>query len=107
MNFKILSTPPFERELKRLSKKYTSIKGDLSALIILLMNDPNTGKPLGNNCFKIRMGITSKNRGKSGGARVITYVKITDEIIYLLSIYDKADTDSIADNEILSRIKDM
>ncbi len=53
------------------------------------------------------MGITSKNRGKSGGARVITYVKITDEIIYLLSIYDKADTDSIADNEILSRIKDM
>jgi hypothetical protein len=53
------------------------------------------------------MAIASKNKGKSGGARIITYVKIVDEIIYLLSIYDKADIDSITDNEILSRIKDL
>lgn len=105
MKFNILSTPPFERELKKLSKKYPSVKSDLSALIPLLKNEPGIGKPLGNNCYKIRMAIASKNKGKSGGARIITYVKIVDAIIYLLSIYDKADIDSITDNEIANRIK--
>jgi hypothetical protein len=53
------------------------------------------------------MAISSKNKGKSGGARIITYLKILDEIIYLISIYDKSDTDSISDNELLGRIKDI
>jgi len=53
------------------------------------------------------MAITSKNKGKSGGARIITYLKILEEIIYLISIYDKSDTDTITDKEIISRIKDL
>jgi mRNA-degrading endonuclease RelE of RelBE toxin-antitoxin system len=107
MSFKILPTPPFERELKKLSKKYVSIKSDLSQLIDSLLKDPTIGQALGNNCFKIRIAISSKNKGKSGGARVITYVKIVDATIYLLSIYDKADTDTITDNELLNRVKDL
>jgi mRNA-degrading endonuclease RelE of RelBE toxin-antitoxin system len=107
MSFNILPTPGFGRELKKLSKKYTSIKNDLSQLLVALASDPALGQPLGNNCYKIRMAISSKKKGKSGGARVITYVKIVDEVIYLLSIYDKSDTDSITDNELLSRIKDL
>jgi mRNA-degrading endonuclease RelE of RelBE toxin-antitoxin system len=105
MSFKILSTPPFERELKKLAKKYPSLKKDLNAFVDNLIADPQSGKALGNNCFKIRLAITSKNKGKSGGARVITYVKVVDEIIYLVSIYDKADTDTISDAEVLNRIK--
>ncbi|SDE32545.1 mRNA-degrading endonuclease RelE, toxin component of the RelBE toxin-antitoxin system [Mucilaginibacter pineti] len=105
MSYKILLTPSFERELKKLSKKYLSLKGDLSVLLTLLKEDPTTGKSLGNDCYKIRLAISSKNKGKSGGARVITYVKIVDEVIYLISIYDKSDTDSISDNEILSKMK--
>jgi mRNA-degrading endonuclease RelE of RelBE toxin-antitoxin system len=105
MNFKIVPTPEFERELKKLSKKYLSLKGDLLDLLVSLNSDPITGKALGNDVYKIRLAITSKNKGKSGGARVITYVKIIDEVIYLISIYDKSDTDTISDNEILRRVK--
>jgi mRNA-degrading endonuclease RelE of RelBE toxin-antitoxin system len=107
MSFNILPTPLFDRELKRLSKKYLSVKSDLSLLLADLGKNPNAGKALGNNCFKIRMAISSKNKGKSGGARVITYVKIVDEAIYLLSIYDKSESDTISDAELLSRIKGL
>lgn len=107
MSFKISPTPLFEKELKRLSKKYTSIKSDISAEIFSLMENPTMGKALGNNCFKIRMAISSKNRGKSSGARIITYVKIIDEIIYLIAIYDKSESDTISDRELSSRIKDL
>lgn len=107
MSFNISPTPIFERELKRLAKKYVSLKADLSKEIKTLMKNPTTGTPLGNNCFKIRMAISSKNKGKSGGARIITYVKIVDEIIYLISIYDKSESESITDEELESRIKGL
>ncbi|HZY37006.1 MAG TPA: type II toxin-antitoxin system RelE/ParE family toxin [Mucilaginibacter sp.] len=107
MSFKVIPTPLFERELKKLSKRYSSIKSDLAATIVSLKENPSLGESLGNNCFKVRMAISSKNKGKSGGARVITYVKIVDEIIFLISIYDKSDADSISDKELLSRVKDL
>jgi len=53
------------------------------------------------------MAITSKKKGKSGGARIITYVQIIDEQIYLLSIYDKSEITTITDNEIIGRINDL
>ncbi len=107
MSFKIIPTLAFERELKKLSKRHSSIKTDLSSLIISLKDGSDLGKALGNNCFKIRMAISSKNKGKSGGARVITYVKIIDEVIYLISIYDKSDTDTITDEELRTRIGEL
>jgi hypothetical protein len=45
--------------------------------------------------------------GKSGGARIITHVKIMDEKVYLLSIYDKSDQTSISDKEILTRLNSI
>ena len=107
MSFKIVLTPEFERESKKLSKKHLSLKKDLLNLLKSLTIDPTTGKALGNDVYKIRLAITSKNKGKSGGARVITYVKIIDEVIYLISIYDKSDADTISDNEIKSRVKNI
>ena len=56
--------------------------------------------PLGNNCYKIRMAISSKNKGKSGGSRVITFVKISQTTVYLLSIYDKSEKENISDSEL-------
>jgi mRNA-degrading endonuclease RelE of RelBE toxin-antitoxin system len=105
MSFEIIATPPFEKELKQLFKKYPSIKKDIAALGAELLNNPKLGVPLGNDCYKIRMAISSKGRGKSGGARVITHVKITATAIFLLSIYDKAETSTITDEELLSRLK--
>ncbi|EON74683.1 hypothetical protein ADIS_4794 [Lunatimonas lonarensis] len=58
------------------------------------------GMPLGNSCYKIRLAITSKGKGKSGGARVITHFYVADNTVFLLSIYDKSDQDTISDNQI-------
>ena len=107
MSFSIIPTHAFERELKRLAKKYPSFKKDFAELLFSLKDNPDTGKSIGNNCFKIRMAISSKNKGKSGGARIITYVKVIEEAIYLISIYDKSETETITDRELLSRIESL
>ena len=107
MSFNIIPTPPFEKELKQLAKKYPSLKKDLSSLASKLQDDPKMGTPLGNNCYKIRMAISSKGRGKSGGARVITYVQIVETNIFLLSIFDKADAANISDKILLDRLKGL
>jgi len=107
MSFNVIPTPEFAREFKRLSKKYPSLKSDLTSLSNALKENPETGKSLGNNCYKIRMAISSKNKGKSGGARVITFAKIVESVIYLLSIYDKSEIESISDADLLSRIKEL
>jgi hypothetical protein len=65
------------------------------------------GIAIGNDCYKIRMAITSKGKGKSGGARVITFVQIIETTIYLLSIYDKADTSNISDKILKERLKGL
>jgi mRNA-degrading endonuclease RelE of RelBE toxin-antitoxin system len=107
MSFNIIPTPLFEKELKQLAKKYPSIKNDLISLAEMLQKYPHTGIPLGNNCYKIRIAITSKGKGKSGGARVITYVQITKTNIFLLAIYDKADMESITNYELRERLKGL
>lgn len=100
MSYKIETIRTFDKQIKRLSKKHSSIKKDLLTLVHDLMANPQKGAPLGKNCFKIRLSITSKGKGKSGEARVITYVQIIDEIIYLLSIYDKSEKDTLIEGEI-------
>ena len=55
---------------------------------------------MGRGCYKIRFAITSKNRGKSGGARVVTCVKVVGETVYLLTVFDKADRENLADGEL-------
>ncbi len=105
MSYKIFRSENFSRQLKRLAKKYPSIKNDYVNLLDSLKKDPQIGSPLGNNCYKVRMKITSKQQGKSGGAKVITYVLIDKSKITLLDIYDKSEKDSITDKEIKVLIK--
>ncbi len=99
MNYSIDTLPEFEKELKRLSKKYKSMKQDYARLLEELRANPFTGSDLGEGKFKVRMAIASKNRGKSHGARVLTYVYEIDEVsgqIILLTIYDKAERESLS-----------
>jgi hypothetical protein len=63
------------------------------------------GTPLGNNMFKVRMSISSKGRGKSGGARIITCIVYKREQILLAEIYDKSDYSSIDEQKILKNLK--
>lgn len=107
MSFEIVYTDNFERELKKLARKYRSIRQDLKEVVSLLEKNSAAGTPIGKNCYKIRMAISSKRKGKSGGARIITHLHIIGETIYLLSIYDKSERDNITDNELESLLKNL
>ncbi|WP_317171803.1 type II toxin-antitoxin system RelE/ParE family toxin [Spirosoma validum] len=65
-----------------------------------LRSDPNQGVSLGKDCYKIRLAISSKGKGKRGGGRVITCVKVVQETVYLLAIYDKSERDTVSDTEL-------
>lgn len=104
MEVKFHITPEFERMAKPLAKKYKSFVDDYDALLKDLQNNPMQGSSLGAGVYKVRMSIASKGKGKSGGARVLTYHlnKITDLQfdITLLSIYDKGDISNVSDSYI-------
>ncbi len=107
MNYKLVPTPPFERELKQLAKKYASLHNDLLILEDQLLKNPMLGTPIGKNCFKIRLSVQSKGKGKSGGARVIAFVQIINEKIFLIAIYDKSSLENITDKELQNRLKKL
>ncbi|MDB5911061.1 MAG: hypothetical protein JWP34_5178 [Massilia sp.] len=102
MSFKIVLIQSFLKEVKHLSKKYPSLKDDLRNLGAELNLNPKSGTPIGKDCYKVRLQITSKGKGKSGGARVITHLIVTieDSTLYLLKIYDKSDRDNISESEL-------
>lgn len=105
MNFNVIVTTVFKKHAKSIGKKHHSLKSDIEALIVSLEHDPTQGEPLGKDCYKVRMAITSKGKGKSGGSRVITCVKVVDHDVYLLTIYDKSDKESISDKELDELLK--
>lgn len=107
MTYNVIAVHTFKKELKKLVKKYPSLKNDFIQLVEILEHNPQQGTPLGNNCFKIRLAITAKNKGKSGGARVITNVIVKEETVYLISIFDKADKDSLTDKELKELLKQI
>ncbi len=109
MSVEIFTTENFRREAKRLIKKYSSIKNDLIYLQEQLLKNPRLGIPLGWNCYKIRIAITGKRKGKSGGARIITHLMITPdaEQVYLMSIYDKSEFDSISNKDLKRLIREI
>lgn len=104
---KVKSTHDFKRELKNLSKRHRSIYDDFEQLLTSLADDPIQGTPIGQSCYKIRLQISSKGKGKSGGARVITYVHVIGDTVYLLSIYDKSEKENISESELKRRLQDL
>ena len=106
MSYNVELSTNFKKEAKRLSKKYPSLKIELSELFEQLEENPTIGTPLGNDIYKIRLAIVSKNKGKSGGARVLSFVKVTENSVLLFSIYSKGEVDSLSDKKIQNLIKD-
>lgn len=100
MSCKVVVADSFKRSAKHLNKKHASLKADIGELIDSLETEPIQGTPLGRDCYKIRMAISSKGKGKSGGARVIACVKVVRETVYLLSIFDKSEKSSLDDSEL-------
>lgn len=105
---KIKTLPQFEKEAKRLHKRYPSFADDFERLLAELQAEPTLGTDLGGGLRKISMGIASKGRGKSGGARVISYsvlASIDEQGITLVTIYDKSDRASISTQELNHLLK--
>jgi mRNA-degrading endonuclease RelE of RelBE toxin-antitoxin system len=107
MSYNIFPTNRFEKELKKLSKKFPSLKYEYANLISEISENPELGTDLGNHCHKIRISIASKGKGKRGGARVIIYVYIESKSVYLLTIYDKGEKSDIKTNELKEIIKSL
>ena len=102
-------SPTFRRTFKKLAKRYRSLALDLEAFVHSVSEDPLRGADLGNGLRKVRMTITSKGKGKSGGARVITCTLSLSEdgTIYFLTIYDKSEKESISDKELQALLEEI
>lgn len=108
MDCEIIATPEFNSNLKKLGKKYKSLKIDFADFIDSLCKKPLQGADLGGGVRKIRFAIHSKGKGKRGGARVITCNTIVSADctkILLVIIYDKSEQESITDREIKDIIR--
>lgn len=108
---KIVTLASFDKGLKKLRKRYKTILTDLHKLADELKADPYIGTDLGKGVRKVRMAISAKGKGKSHGARIITYtdalVSLSEGTLTLLFIYDKADRQTITDKEIDELLKEM
>jgi mRNA-degrading endonuclease RelE of RelBE toxin-antitoxin system len=100
MSYNVISIPPFDKQIKRLVKKYPSLKTEFALLLNLLEVNPKQGTLLMKSCYKIRIAIKSKGKGKSGGARIITHFQVSKGKVYLLTIYDKSEQSDLKDNEL-------
>lgn len=106
MTIVVVPTDGFIKDLKQISKKHKGILSDIAKLSIELKLNPTMGADLGQNVYKIRMPISGTNKGKSGGARVITYVVLIKEIVYLSEIYLKNEHDTVDADVVIQRLKD-
>ena len=111
MNSRIVASEEFMRRAKKLAKKHKSLSKDLVELNELLLREPRHGVLIHPDVYKVRLAIKSKGKGKSGGARVITYVEteiketVNLTVVYLLTIYDKSEV-STASEAYLEQIID-
>lgn len=110
-NYSVTAIESFRHDARKLIKKYRSISNEIIALSEALAENPMMGTSLGDGVYKIRLRIASKQKGKSGGARVITCVKVLRETVFLLSIYDKSydksEQTDIADEKIKELMEEI
>lgn len=107
MSYQVETIENFEREAKRLKKKFPSLKQEINDLIDILEENPFYGISMYDGFYKIRLGIKSKGKGKRGGARVITCVKVVAEKVYLISIYDKSEQSDISGAELIRLLNEI
>lgn len=92
----IIATKTFIRSAKAIAKKYHSFNADYQTLIKELTDNPTLGVDLGGGYRKVRMAISSKGKGKSGGCRVITFDMLEkNDCLYLIYAYDKSEYDNV------------
>lgn len=109
MSYSIKVTSNFAKEAKRLAKKYPSFKKDYEEFKNSLQENPLLGDELTPGIRKIRLAIRSEGKGKSGGARVITFNVLAEQqngMVVLVLIYDKSDFSTVDVNTVKELIRD-
>ena len=106
MNLNIKTLSCFNKDVKKLFKKYKQLPNDLKLLRDELSENPKSGIELGNGCYKIRLANSSIPTGKSGGFRIIYYYIDSDDNLYLMSMYSKNELENIDDKIILNILKE-
>ena len=109
MKIEIELSDSFERDFKRLKKRYSSLTSDLEVLENNLLENPYMGVDLGKGVYKIRFAIKSKGRSKSSSGRVVAhhtiFLEVSEHLITLLTIFDKSEKDNITEKEIITLLK--
>lgn len=105
MKYEVYPTQSFLILSKKLKKKYPSIVSELEEICSILEENPFIGTPLGNQIYKIRMAVSSKGKGKSGGVRIITFLITEEKEVYLVYIYDKGELDNLTKDQIHEILK--
>ncbi|MFY9179161.1 MAG: addiction module toxin RelE [Venatoribacter sp.] len=106
MSLNLLTLPIFDKQAKRLAKKYKSLAKDLRSLHSTLLANPQAGVELSHNCYKIRLANSSTQSGKSGGFRVIYYYLDAQQNLYLMTIYSKSEQSNIETSVLLEILKE-
>ncbi len=105
--FQVIPTPRFQKESKKIVRKYPGFRSDLSRLIDSLSTQPVQGDHLGEGIYKLRISISGKPSGKSYGARIIYAIISVRNQVHLLSVYDKSDKKDILSSEVKEMIKQV
>jgi len=104
MNFE--TVPRFDKEIKKLSKEYNLVKEDLNNFVLNFDDIHQEATSIKNNIYKVRLSNSNKNKGKRAGYRVYYYLQVK-ETVYLLTIYDKSQKESINENILREYIKEF
>lgn len=95
----IQPTPLFEKKKNKLKKKYPHIEKDYGSLVKKLKQGEFEGAELqgfSGSVYKVRIASIDQKKGKRGGFRIIYYVITKEQIIYLLTIYTKAQQEDLS-----------
>ena len=100
MSYSIVEQALYLKALKKLSKKYKHVEDDIESFLLSMESIDDLGVELKNNVYKVRIANSDKNKGKSAGYRLITYVKLVENEIHLIYIYDKSSLANISEKEL-------
>ena len=95
MSLKDKQTNKFSKSFKKLTKKYKNILYDYEKLVDILQSGIHNAIEVSENIYKIRLQNTSNSKGKSGGFRVVYFLKTKTDTIYLLDIFSKNEIKNI------------
>jgi len=105
-NLSIRDTFAFNKAVKKLKKKYKHIEKGYMSFVNTIETIDDLDINLGSGVYKVRIANSDKNSGKSSGYRLISYLKLIDNELYLVFIYDKSEIENLTEKEIDTLILD-